>query len=283
MPTAVESVVVEVSDLESAVRDYARLLGHEPLRVSCRPDGADAAEPVEQIARFFLRNTSLELRARVAETSDPAGPGAVAGMRLSCGAEEPARLVTERGLSIGVSEPWASLDDEGEILARWQRVPIDARMSRSLPVELRLGEPMAGETLCTPAFDPAGCVEALDHVVVLSAAPDATRAFYEEALGIRLALDRSFEARGVRLLFFRLGGVTIEIGSRLGASAEPAAADGFGGLAWRVTDVSAIHARLAGEGFDVSEIRDGHKPGTRVCTVRTPVHGVPTLLIQPAA
>jgi hypothetical protein len=48
-----------------------------------------------------------------------------------------------------------------------------------------------------------------------------------------------------------------------------------------VGDIDAIRSRLLGDRFDVSEIRDGNKPGTRVCTVRDPVHGVPTLLIEP--
>jgi hypothetical protein len=35
-------------------------------------------------------------------------------------------------------------------------------------------------------------------------------------------------------------------------------------------------------GFDVSELRDGRKPGTRVFTVRDGSCGVPTLMIEPA-
>jgi hypothetical protein len=68
----------------------------------------------------------------------------------------------------------------------------------------------------------------------------------------------------------------------MGPPPQPERGDAFGGLAWRVPNVDAIRARLLGSGFDVSEVRAGHKPGTRVCTVRRPTHGVPTLLIQPA-
>jgi catechol 2,3-dioxygenase-like lactoylglutathione lyase family enzyme len=124
-------------------------------------------------------------------------------------------------------------------------------------------------------------IQALDHVVVFSADVEATRDFYADRLGIRLALDRTFEKRGVRLLFFRIGGVTIEIGGRLGLEPQPDSLDRFGGLAWQVPDIEAIQSRLRADRFDVSEIRDGNKPGTRVCTVRDPVHDVPTLLIEP--
>ena len=43
------------------------------------------------------------------------------------------------------------------------------------------------------------------------------------------------------------------------------------------------HVRwLAKQGFDVSEVRAGRKPGTRVFTVRSETHGVATLCLEPA-
>ena len=58
---------------------------------------------------------------------------------------------------------------------------------------------------------------------------------------------------------------------------------GCEGMCWRVADIDATHARLAGAGVDVSEVRTGRKPGTRVMTVRNGTCGVPTLLVQPSA
>jgi catechol 2,3-dioxygenase-like lactoylglutathione lyase family enzyme len=127
--------------------------------------------------------------------------------------------------------------------------------------------------------------ERLDHAVVLTSDHDAALRLYGERLGLRLALDRSFPERGVRLLFFRLAGVTIEIGGPI-ESLEGAASDTqdrFGGLAWRGSDVVAWRERLLAEGFAVSEHRRGHKAGTRVCTVQDRTGGVPTLLIAPDA
>ena len=165
----------------------------------------------------------------------------------------------------------------------WRRLQVDPARSRSIPIDL-VSEDMSWLSACEGDSDaglPPGGVEALDHVVILSADLEASRSFYGSDLGIRLALDRSFEAREVRLLFFRIGGVTLEIGGRLGAEPRPEAPDRFGGLAWRVADADAAHARLSADGFDVSAVRPGHKAGTRVLTVRGPVHGVPTLLIEP--
>lgn len=79
-------------------------------------------------------------------------------------------------------------------------------------------------------------------------------------------------------MFFRCGGAVVEISADLAAppSDEP---DRITGLAWRVRDPRAAHARIAAAGFDVSEVRDGRKPGTAVFTVRSGVVGAPALMI----
>jgi hypothetical protein len=70
-----------------------------------------------------------------------------------------------------------------------------------------------------------------------------------------------------------------EVGASLTAPVtdEP---DRWGGLAWRVTDPDAARARIAAAGFDVSEVRKGRKPGTRVFTVRSGPPGLPALFIE---
>jgi catechol 2,3-dioxygenase-like lactoylglutathione lyase family enzyme len=99
------------------------------------------------------------------------------------------------------------------------------------------------------ACDETAAVSALDHAVVRTPDPDAAEALYGERLGLRLALDRAFPEWGMRLLFFRVGGVTLEI-----AAQDPRPEAG-----------SPATARA----------------GTRVLTVRDGTCGVPTLLIEP--
>jgi hypothetical protein len=50
-----------------------------------------------------------------------------------------------------------------------------------------------------------------------------------------------------------------------------------------VPDADSARRRLAGEGFEVSEVRTGRRPGTRVFTVRGPTHGVATLMLERTA
>jgi catechol 2,3-dioxygenase-like lactoylglutathione lyase family enzyme len=118
-------------------------------------------------------------------------------------------------------------------------------------------------------------------VVISTADPEGAAALYGARLGLDMALDRSHPDWG-RLMFFRCGDLIVEVTHKPGKAAETAP-DRLRGICWRVADIDATHARLVADGLDVSEIRTGRKPGTRVMTVRKGTCGVPTLLVQPSA
>lgn len=126
--------------------------------------------------------------------------------------------------------------------------------------------------------DAASAISSLDHVVVRTPNPERAIAFYAGRLGLDLRLDRSNPKWGARLLFFRCGDLVVEIAHDLkkGVSDEP---DQLWGLSWRVTDIAAAHGRLKAAGLDVTEPRDGRRPGSQVCTVKNGTGGVPTILI----
>jgi hypothetical protein len=56
--------------------------------------------------------------------------------------------------------------------------------------------------------------------------------------------------------------------------------DKLWGLSWRVANADATRARLVAAGLDVSEVRAGRKPGTRVVSVRNGTCGIHTLLVE---
>jgi len=124
-------------------------------------------------------------------------------------------------------------------------------------------------------------ITAMDHVVISSADPERAAALYGARLGLDMALDRSHPDWG-RLMFFRCGDLIVEVVHRPDADADQAH-DKVWGLSWRVADIDATRARLASAGIDVSEVRTGRKPGTRVLTVRDGTCGIPTLLVERAA
>jgi catechol 2,3-dioxygenase-like lactoylglutathione lyase family enzyme len=130
---------------------------------------------------------------------------------------------------------------------------------------------------------PAGAVEAIDHVVVRTADPGRAIALWRDRYGLRLALDREFPARGLRLQFFRSAGMTLEYASPIPPPSQARDDDTLYGVSYRVADLALWRARLVEQGVDVSEVRPGMKPGTLVASVRSGTEGIPTLLIQAAA
>lgn len=124
----------------------------------------------------------------------------------------------------------------------------------------------------------ATAISSLDHIVVRTPNPERAIAFYAGRLGLDLRLDRSNPKWGARLLFFRCGDLAVEIAQDLkkGVSDEP---DQLWGLSWRVPDIGAAHSRLKAAGLEVTEPRDGRRPGSQVCSVKNGTEGVPTILI----
>jgi catechol 2,3-dioxygenase-like lactoylglutathione lyase family enzyme len=281
---ALDHVVIATRDLSAAEEQTTALLGRPPTWRGEHP-GAGTANRL-----YRLANTTLELLApegdgalgeRIAAALDARGDGMLA-LAFACDdAAEFAASLRARGVAAEDPREGDGRDPATGATRHWRTVNVPPNASRGLPVfaiERPAGEDPA--PVDPAGADPAALPLSIDHVVVISADLDASRSFYRDLLGLRLALDRTFEARGARILFFRVGGVTVEIGGKIGGG-EPGG-DRFGGIAYRVEDADAARARLIAVGFDVSEVRAGAKSGTRVCTVRGEPCGVPTLLVEPA-
>jgi hypothetical protein len=80
-------------------------------------------------------------------------------------------------------------------------------------------------------------------------------------------------------MFFRCGDLLVEVVRRPVAGGD-ATHDKLWGLSWRVADIDAARARLMAGGVEVSEVRHGRKPGTRVMSVRSGTFGVQTLFLE---
>ena len=130
---------------------------------------------------------------------------------------------------------------------------------------------------------PAAAAHSLDHVVINTPNPTRALAHYGGRLGLDLRLDRTIEAFKTRFLFFKIGSLVFEIIHRPDVDNGPDDPDRFYGLTWAVRDLEAAHARLSKAGLDISDIRMGRKPGTRVFTVRNGTLGIPTLFIRQTA
>jgi catechol 2,3-dioxygenase-like lactoylglutathione lyase family enzyme len=268
-----DHVTLTVPDLTSAKADYERLLARAPAWRGGHPGlGMHAA-------LFGFSNGWLELLAPVpgAEESAPLREAlAASGPRLSTLSflADDAAAVTAalraQGIRATPPQDGEAQGEDGQ--ARTYRlVEISPRATRGLAVSVV--ERPAG-SLPTPGPFAADAPSAIDHVLLRTSDPEAAIALYGTALGIRLALDTRIA--GVRMLFFRLGGVTLEV------IHDPSVGDQdvLLGMAYRVDDLQATHARLAERGFTLGEPRAGNKPGTHVFTVRDGTAGVPTIVMR---
>jgi catechol 2,3-dioxygenase-like lactoylglutathione lyase family enzyme len=278
--TRLASAVVAVEELRAAAERTAQLLGRPPVWI-----GAGAGGAVFQLANAELellppdREGAGPVAAGVRDRIERGGEGLHALVFATDDADACAAELRARGLQVSGPREVEDAGAGGE-RRRWRDLALVAAQTRHIPLFVR--EELGGSP-ALPAAGPPGAALALDHVVVTSSALESARRLYGDLLGLRLALDRSFPERGIRILFFRPGGPTLEVAGPLAGAEGDArdAPDRFGGLAWRVAELGAARERLLREGFPVSQERRGAKRGTRVCTVRSGTCGVPTLLIAP--
>ncbi len=281
MITGLDHVVVLTGDIAAAEAAYLTLFGRTPAW----RNSADGAERV----LFTLDNVTLELMA-------PSGEGAAAdrirtvlaaqgeGLASLCFRTSDIAKMHRRLDRLSLKpEPVSEVESRNaasEATLSWKRTRAATDATRGVRLfflELAKERPLSVRT------GPAS-ITAMDHVVVATPDPERAAALYGARLGLDMALDRSHPDWG-RLMFFRCGDLIVEVSHRSGKPAGGARDklhDRLRGLCWRVADIDATRARLTAAGVDVSEVRTGRKPGTRVMTVRNGTCGVPTLLVQPS-
>ena len=278
MITGLDHVVVLVNDIETAATAYQTLFG-------CAPAWQSAGDGADRVL-FTFDNMTLELMS-------PKGFSVAADRIRAVIAEQGEGLASicfrtgdiakmHRRLDRLTLKPEPITDAEsrdatsGATLS-WKRTRAATEATRG--VRLFFLEMAKERPRSVPSADAP--VTAMDHVVVSSADPERAAALYGARLGLDMALDRSHPDWG-RLMFFRCGDLIVEVVQRPGTEVDKAQ-DKLWGLSWRVADIDATRARLASAGVDVSDVRTGRKPGTRVLTVRNGTCGIPTLLVERTA
>ncbi|MEL0071787.1 MAG: VOC family protein [Rhodobiaceae bacterium] len=277
MKSVVDHIIIAVADLEQATQDYAAMLGRKPSWQGSHPDYGTAN------SLFRLDNSYLELLAATgAGWAADAVNGHIAAkgqglMGLVFGTDDAEAFVAHanaNGLEASAPIAGHGLDANSGARRDWRNMVWDTKAARGIfsfaiqhddPEALPMAEPMGD-----------GAVTAIDHVVVQTSDTQAAKDFYGKQLGVRLALEQSRPEWGGDMLFFRCNSMSIEV---IGSDKYDAEQDALWGLALKTGDIDATHKRLTGAGIDVSEIRDGRKPGTRVCTVKSHCLDVPTLIV----
>ena len=281
-----DHVIVAVRDLDDATHRYATLFSRTPSWRGEHPGWGTAN------ALFRLDNTYLELI-----TPQGDGPlGSTVATHLERRGESPIGLafatsdldaahaqLNANGLEPPPVSSGLGRDTDTGQSRRWRSVLLPEAHTRGVLMIAIEHEPADRLPDATPVGPEDAIVTGIDHAVVQTSDADAAITLYRDRLGLRLALDRSFADWGMRLVFLRVGGVTVEIAQPLDAAKGPAHSDQLWGLSWQVPNADAARTRLAAAGVDVSEVRPGRKRGTRVITVKDGSCGVPTLLIEPVS
>jgi catechol 2,3-dioxygenase-like lactoylglutathione lyase family enzyme len=275
MIVALDHTVLVCPDLKAATAQLSLLLGR-------RPDWKSESGGTGTTL-FRVDNTALELIAPIGSGAqsdrlrqildDAGGPVLTSLVFASDDVAADHRLFGRRGLHPSEVTLTSSKDLQTDAIRNWERFRLaDESMAgvKTFVVSQR------SETSTQPdvAVDQ---VHALDHLVVNTALPERAVATYGGRLGLNLALDRTELKWAVRFLFFRVGGLTLEIVHKL--NDPPTEQDRLWGMTWAVKDLAAAKSRLDRAGVTTSEIRVGRKPGSDVFTVKSHTLGVPTLFI----
>ena len=278
MITGLDHLVVLLEDVEAGAKACQRLLGRAPSWRS----HSDGAETV----LFTLDNMTLELMA-------PAGHSPTAerirgviklwgeGLASICfrvgDIEKMRRRLDRLALRPDPVTEVESHDSGSSDRLSWKRTRAATELTRGVRMfflELAQERPRSAAISAAPVIG-------LDHVVVSTEDPERAAALYGARLGLDMALDRSHQDWG-QLMFFRCGDLIVEVVKRPVAGGDQTH-DRLWGLSWRVADIDATRARLAADGLNVSEVRAGRKPGTRVMSVRDGTCGIHTLLLERTA
>ena len=277
MTTTIDHIIIAVSDLAEASAEYSVLLGREPSWRGAHPDYGTAN------TLFKLDNTYIELLAPQGEGMAADIVNSILEKKGDClgglvfGTEDANNFIAQaraQGLEASDPLPGHGVDEQTGAERRWHNIfwdPAAARGIFSFCIQHESGSVL-------PAATPLaqGEIAGVDHVVVKTQSAEAAKTFYGEQLGIRLALEQDVPEWGGTQLFFRASSMSIEVI----ASEKAHEQDELWGLALKTDDIEATHARLREQGVEISDIRDGRKPGTRVCTAKSHTLGVPTLLIE---
>jgi methylmalonyl-CoA epimerase len=282
-----DHVVIAVRDLDGATKDYATLLGRGPSWHGSHPTYGT------RNTLFRIDNTYIELLS-LRDGKGGQWAGELAGFldkgeglyALALGTpaiDADVRFLRERELPVQDPREGDGLDELTNARRAWRNAMVPAKSTKGTRIFFIEHTTGPDALPVAPVRASAGAhVQRMDHAVVLSPDLEGSRKLWGDVLGARMALDRTFPERNTRIVFFRLGDITVEISGGAQQTEEGIGKpDRLWGVAWGVENLRATVERLRAANVEVSDARTGVKPGTLVATAKgAHTHGVATLLIE---
>ena len=277
MINTVDHLIVAVSDINIAEKNYSKIFGTEPVW------RGEHAEYGTENSLFNFNNTYFELLAvkgdglgamLVNHALQETGEGLIGIVFGTDNLKETHQTLSEKDFLLGDITNGEGINFKNNKTRKWKNLFLPPELTRG--IFSFLIEHTEGTLPIADKFEPS-MINKLDHVVINTNDADGFIEVYKDVFNIRLALDKFVDEWKSRMLFFRLNKTTIEVIEKKNGD-EPK--DSLWGLSWEVDNIEEAHKRLEKEGVDITPIKKGIKENTLVATLKSCTHNVPTLLIQ---
>ena len=277
MVNTIDHLIVAVSDISIAEKNYSKIFGSEPVW------RGEHAEYGTENSLFNFNNTYFELLAAkgnglgamlVNHALQETGEGLIGIVFGTENLKETHQTLSDKGYLLGDISDGEGINFKNNKIRKWKNLFLPPELTRG--IFSFLIEHTEGTLPIVDRFE-SSMVNKLDHVVINTNDADGFINVYKDIFNIRLALDKFVDEWKSRMLFFRLNKTTIEVIEKRNDE-EPK--DSLWGLSWEVDNIEEAHERLKKAGVEITPIKKGIKENTMVATIKSHTHNVPTLLIQ---
>ena len=272
-----DHLIVAVSDIDEAEKNYSKVFGTGPVW------RGEHAEYGTENSLFNFNNTYFELLAAkgdglgamlVNHALQETGEGLIGIVFGTDNLKETHQTLSGKGFLLGDISNGEGANFKNNKIRKWKNLFLPPELTRG--IFSFLIEHTEGTLPIVDKFE-TSMINKLDHVVINTNDADGFINVYKDIFNIRLALDKFVDEWKSRMLFFRLNKTTIEVIEKKNDE-EPK--DSLWGLSWEVDNIEEAHKRLEKVGVEITPIKKGIKENTMVATIKSHTHNVPTLLIQ---
>jgi predicted enzyme related to lactoylglutathione lyase len=277
MIETLDHLIVAVSDIDEAEKNYSTIFGAEPVW------RGEHAEYGTENSLFNFNNTYFELLAAkgdgmgamlVNHALQETGEGLIGIVFGTENLKETHQTLSDKGYLLGDISNGEGTNFKNNKIRKWRNLFLPPELTRG--IFSFLIEHTEGTLPILDKFEPS-MISKLDNIVINTNDADGFIKVYKDVFNIRLALDKFVDEWKSRMLFFRLNKTTVEVIEKKNDE-EPN--DSLWGLSWEVDNIEEAHERLVKAGVEITPVKKGIKENTMVATIKSHTHNVPTLLIQ---